>query len=307
MNKPVYLILGANGFVGSYLVEQLARKRGVKVRAFDSFNRDPQFEVNDRIEIIKGDMFSNRSLRAAVKGATYVLHSFSATTPFISDNDPYADITRNLLRSVQLFEMCVKAGVKKVGFISSGGAVYGTTAEKKVVDEDDAPLPVSPYGINKLAIEHYLEYFKRKHGLEYVTYRLTNPYGPRQVMRHKQGVIPIFFNKIMQDEEITVFGDGSMSRDYIYIEDAIKMMVTSFERGKHTLYNIGRGEQTSLNDIIDELRGLLHKDVRVAYKEAPKTFLQRTDVSIDRFCEEFGCPKFVSLHDGISKFIAAQS
>jgi UDP-glucose 4-epimerase len=305
MAKPTYLILGANGFVGSYLVEHFARK-GL-VRAFDRFERPPQFKANDNIEVIKGDMFSNRSLKAAVKGSTYVLHSFSASTPFTSDNDPYGDITRNLLRSVQLFEMCVKAGIKRVGFISSGGAVYGTTAEKKVVDEDDAPLPVSPYGINKLAIEHYLEYFKRKHGLEYVAYRLTNPYGPRHVARGNQGVIPIFLDKIRNDEGITVFGNGTMSRDYIYIEDAIRMIVTSFERGKHTLYNIGRGEQTSLNDIINELRDLLDKEVRVTYKEAPRTFLQRTDVSIDRFCEEFGCPKFVSLHDGISKFIAAQS
>ncbi len=150
------LVLGANGFVGSYLVDQPAVRMNMRVRAFDRYSKDPQFGITDSVEIIKGDIFNDDELRKSVAGVDYVMHSFSATTPYTSDTDPYQDISDNLQRSVKLFELCAQAGVKKIGFISSGGAVYGSVTEHKVADELDAPLPVSPYGINKLATEHYL-------------------------------------------------------------------------------------------------------------------------------------------------------
>lgn len=297
-----YLILGANGFIGSHLVDHIARDVDTaNIRAFDRYSTDPQFFAADNIEIIKGDIYNDIDLANALDGVDYVFHSFSATTPFISDKDPFIDINRNLLRSVEIFSACVTAKVKKIGFISSGGAVYGTTSEKKIVDENDSPLPVSPYGINKLAIEHYLEYFHRTHGLEYVIYRLTNPFGPRQAMRNKQGVIPTFLANILDNRDITVFGDGSMSRDYIYIADAIDMICKSFIAGKQRLYNIGRGEQTSINEIIDALKAIVPTDIHVRYEEAPKSFVQRTDVNIERYREEFGTPNFTPLSQGISE------
>lgn len=299
--NKTYLVLGANGFIGSYVVDRLSVSEGVLVRAFDRFDIPPQFVLNDAVEVVKGDIYADTDILQALDGVDYVYHSFSATTPYVSDSDPYIDITKNLLRSVQILSRCVEAGVKKIAFISSGGAVYGATAEKKVVDEEDAPLPVSPYGINKLAIEHYLEYFSRKNGLEYVVYRLSNPFGPRQVVRNNQGVIPNFLHNILSEQEITVYGDGTMSRDYIYIKDAIEMMCTSFVDGRQTLYNIGRGEQTSINQIIESLRELLPNNVRVKYAESPKSFLQRTDISIERYVEEFGLPEFTPLTEGLAE------
>jgi len=301
--KTKYLVLGANGFVGGYLTEQFATLPNVEVRAFDRYSSAPRFTLSDSITVIKGDIFNDQELKRAIKEADYVIHSFSATTPFISDNDPYVDVRDNLLRSIQVFETCVAENIKKVGFISSGGAVYGTLAEKKVVDEEDAPAPVSPYGINKLAIEHYMKYFKRKYGMEYVVYRLSNPYGPRQVTKQSQGAIPLFLEKIMNGQEITIYGDGTMSRDYIYMEDAARMIVKSFEQGRQTLYNIGCGEQTSLNEILDELRDLFRKNIRVKYVEAPKTFLQRTDISIERYSEEFGEPSLTPMGTGLAALI----
>jgi UDP-glucose 4-epimerase len=300
-----YLVLGANGFIGSHIVDQLAAKENVTVRAFDRFSRDPQFIDKPNVEVYKGDIFDAESVAKALEGVDYVMHSFSATTPFISENDPYIDISQNLTTSVKIFELCVKANVKKISFISSGGVVYGLAAEKGIVHETDAPLPVSPYGINKLAIEHYLEYFKRKQGLQYVVYRLTNPYGPRQYAKNNQGVIPTFLNKVRNDEELVILGDGNASRDYIYIEDAVRMMVDTFEQpNQHNIYNIGSGQETSVNQIIDGIKSLNpDKDIRVKYTEAPKTFLTKTQVSIDRYVSEYGQPALLSLGEGLTKTV----
>jgi UDP-glucose 4-epimerase len=301
MSYQKCLVLGANGFVGSYLVEALANKSELSVIAFDRFSTPPQFEELSNIKVLKGDIFEDSQLREALQGVDTVMHSFSATTPFVSDQDPYKDITDNLQRSVRLFELCAQAGVKKIGFISSAGTVYGSVTEVKTASEDDAPLPVSPYGINKLSIEHYLEYFKKRNGLDYTVFRLTNPYGPRQLTKNNQGVVPAFINKIKNNEELTIYGDGTSSRDYIYMRDAARMIVRGFlsERNDHSIYNIGSGVQTTLGDIVESLSRIAKKRPQIAYKEAPKTFLLHSSVSIERFIQEFGEPHLTSLDDGL--------
>lgn len=303
--NKTYLVLGANGFVGSYLVEHLARLNGSTVIAFDRFSREPDFIVSDNVKVFKGDILSDDDISNALEGVDYVMHSYSATTPFTSDNDPYIDITNNLSRGVDIFRLSVEHGVKKIGFISTGGAVYGIATEKGIVTEDTMPLPVSPYGINKLAIEHYLEYFKRKYDLDYTVYRLTNPYGPRQRSNKNQGVIPIFLNKIIADEKITVFGDGSATRDYIYMDDAARMIVETFEsENKYNIYNIGSGEQKSLKDILETIKKTLNKtDILVEYKQSPATFLKSTAVSIERFTSEFEIPNLTTFENGIRKTV----
>lgn len=297
------LVIGANGFVGSHLVDELV-DAGYSVRAFDRFSSPAKFHDSDKVEIVAGDIFDDVATHDALEGVDYVFHSFSATTPFASDADPYRDITLNLLRNVQLLEQAVEVGIKKFMFISSGGAVYGSVAEHKRASETDAPLPVSPYGIGKLGTEYYLAYFNRKYNLDYVSYRVTNPYGPRQASNTNQGVIPIFIGKVQAGENLVVYGDGTGSRDYIYIRDATKMIVESFAKEtKYSTYNIGTGRQTSLNQIIAAIESAMDVTVKVSHIEAPKTFLQKSAVSIDRFVEEFGPAPDTSLSDGLKKTI----
>lgn len=296
------LVIGANGFVGSHLVDELI-EAGYSVRAFDRFSGPAKFDHNKRIEIFAGDIFDDQAMFSALKDIDYVFHSFSATTPFASDTDPYGDITLNMLRNVQIFEQCVEAKVKKVMFMSSGGAVYGSLSEHKAASELDAPVPVSPYGIGKLGTEYYLAYFNRKYGMKSISYRLTNPYGTRQPSNSNQGVISIFMNKVKSGEELTVYGDGTSSRDYIYIRDATKMIVDTFIRAKHHTYNIGSGHQTDLNEIIQAIENAMGLRAKVKHLEAPKTFLKNSQVSIDRYKEEFGEVNLTSLTDGLKKIL----
>ncbi len=297
------LVLGANGFIGSHLVDELVES-GYKVRAFGRYSQEPKFNDDPRIEVVEGDMFKASDVKKALKGVDYVFHSFSATNPFVSDTDPYIDIERNLKVSIGIFEQSIKAKVKKVIFISSGGAVYGHIAEEKAPTEDDAATPVSPYGISKLAIENYLAYFNRKFGLEYIVYRLANPYGPRQAFRNHQGVIPAFLDQVQKHKKVVVYGDGSTSRDYIYIRDVTKMVVHSFsKKTKHRTYNLGSGKQTTINEIISTLKKVVHEDFVVTNKEAPKTFLKSAKINVDRFTKEFKQEADTSLKKGLKETI----
>jgi UDP-glucose 4-epimerase len=292
--------------MGSHIVDELA-EQGYMVRAFDRYSNEPKFQPSPNVEVFKADFFDDQMVTKALEGMDCIFHLFSATTPFSSDSDPYADINRNILRSVQFLEMAIEAKIKKVVFTSSGGAVYGHIAEEQKVKETDTPNPVSPYGIGKLAIEYYLAYFKRKYGLDHIIYRLTNPYGPGQVMHNNQGVIPVFLQKIQNGEELTIYGDGTSSRDFVYIRDATKMIVSSFDKqSKYSTYNIGSGVQTDLNTIIKTLEKIMSTKAKVRYEPAPKTFLQKTLVSIDRFTEEFGLMVDTDLEPGLRHMLSKE-
>ncbi len=296
------LVLGANGFIGSHLVDELVAS-GYRVRSFDHFSdktASPKFHPSDQIEIMAGDIYDRRKLRESLKNVAYVFHCFSATTPLSSDNDPLTDIEKNLKPSIDIFKDCVTAGVQKVIFISSGGAVYGHLAEEKSARETDAATPVSPYGISKLAIENYLAYFNRKFGLNFITYRMTNPYGPRQQFKNSQGVIPAFLERIESQQPVIVFGDGGTSRDFVYIRDATQMIAQSFSKQtKYKTYNIGSGKQTTVNQVIEALRTHVDETFKVEHREEPKTFLRSAKISNERFTAEFGDLVATSLSDGI--------
>lgn len=299
-NTSTYLVIGANGFIGSHLVDGLAKQSGAVVKAFDRFTKAPQFNDHANVEVVKGDIFNDSDITKALEGVDYVFHTFSATTPFSSNDDPYTDIQKNLQRNVQVFELSAKAQVKKIVYLSSGGAVYGTATEAKTVTENDAAMPVSPYGICKLATENYLEYIKRQYGTDYIVYRVTNPYGPRQVLKHNQGVIPAFIEKVTAGQGIEVFGDGSSSRNYIFITDAIDMILQSYQADNlFPIYNLGSNATQSVNAIIEALKEIIGKDIPVNYSESPKTFLRNTNISIERYCKEFGTPDFTEFKAGL--------
>lgn len=301
--KDLCLVLGGNGFIGSHVVDQLVAGGGMRVRVLDPFVRPPQFQSSRMVQEIPGDAYDARALAKALVGVDYVVHSLPATAPFVADTNPYADI-ENLRRSVEVFERCVAAGIRKIAFVSSSGAVYGLQTERKAAAESDLPLPVSPYGICKLATEHYLGYFRRKYGMAYVVYRLSNPYGPRQPFKVAHGVVPAFLRSYLIDEEITIQGDGSASRDYIYVEDAARMIAGSLRRdNRHSVYNIGSGQQTTLNDIVAALEQMLCGKLRATYLAAPRTTLQRTDITVRRFREEFGEPTITLFADGLRKTV----
>jgi UDP-glucose 4-epimerase len=295
------LVLGANGFIGSHLVDSLISS-GHSVRAFDRFSGGQliKYKPNENIEEFSGDFLNRDDIVTALKDIEYVFHFISTTTPATAENDPLIDVDTNIRMSIILFEECVNSKIKKVIFSSTGGAIYGDTTGEPIA-ESVLPQPISPYAIGKLTIEHYLRYFHRKFDLNSLVFRISNPYGDRQPLHNKQGVIPIFLQHIANDEPITVLGDGSMVRDYIYVEDVANMIVASFETSKEHLYNIGSGYGVTVNELVEAMKPIVGRPINIESKEIPATFINCVVLDVSKFQNEFHITPQLKLTEGIQK------
>jgi UDP-glucose 4-epimerase len=296
------LIMGGGGFIGSHLAERLLDK-GYSIRVFDNFNfgtNNLNRIIND-IELVNGDFLNESDVSAALKGVDYVFHYISTTVPATATKDPIFDIQTNLTGSVKLFQLAIKAGVKRLIFPSSGGTIYGDPIHLPV-KETDALKPMDPYGISKLAIERYLEYFYRAYGMDYLILRYSNPYGERQNPHGQQGVIPVFLNKIKNDEQPTIYGDGTMERDYIYIGDAIEATIAAMEsKASDRIFNVGSGEGTSIKALVDIMSDVIGYKIEPVYVQDNVVRVQKIVLSISRIEQQLGWKPSTSLKDGINK------
>lgn len=292
------VVIGANGFIGSHLVDSLVAD-GLDVTAFDRFSSvEPTF-ATDQVRLLQGEFLSRSDLEEAVRGQDYVFHFLSTTSPATAEADPTLDIRTNVAQSVELLESSVEAGVQHFYYASTGGAIYGPQ-DKLEYAEIDRALPISPYGIGKLSVEHYLHYFRAKHGLNSTALRISNPYGTRQKANKKQGLIPIALRQIFLGLPVTRLGNGSMVRDYVYVEDLVRMVTsmvgvdTDFD-----LYNLGSGQGHSVNSIIESLRRVTDIDFEVIERIAPPTFVDRVVLNTARYRAEFESGSLTSLDDGV--------
>jgi UDP-glucose 4-epimerase len=300
------VVLGAGGFIGKHLVESLAALKGNKVYAFDRYSSykatgSLPFEHLDDVTVVTGNFYNRGDLYSVLYKADYVFHLISTTTPATSSYDPLLEIDTNVRPSVELFELCAEHRVKKIVYLSSGGAVYGDIDHENI-QEDHLPAPRSPYGIGKATIENYLRYFKHISGIEYIVYRVANPYGPGQNIHGKQGVIPIFLYNYLAKKPITILGDGSMVRDYIYIDDLVRMIVGSYrKKNKHESYNLGSGQGTSVNELIKAIEDYTGLVSIKFHEDPPATYVNRSVLDISRFVEEFKIAPETPLTKGMQK------
>ena len=292
------VVIGANGFLGSHLVEKLV-DAGHNVRAFDRFSSaEPSFATTG-VEIVRGEFLSRTDLEEAVADQELVFHFLSTTTPATAESDPTLDVRTNVAQTIELLESCVSSGVRHFYFASTGGAIYGMQ-DKAFYRESDRALPVSPYGIGKLTIEHYLRYFGRLHDFRATSFRISNPYGPRQHENKLQGLIPIALRRISKGQPVLMFGDGSMVRDYVYVNDVVEMMMRVVHGDPRSdLYNIGSGVGYSVREVVDALREVVTSDFVIEQRPIPATFIDRVVLDMRRFEAEFGTMPSTSLRDGI--------
>lgn len=301
MTKQRVLVLGANGFIGSHLVDRLVRD-GYLVRAFARFNGTSAFEKSETIELFSGDFLNHDDIEQALKGVSLVVHLISTTNPATSDKDPLIDLNTNVEGSLALFQKCVENGnIKRVIFTSSGGTVYGDHYPGRPFLETDPTEPVSPYGIGKLTIENFLRYYYKSYNLDYTVLRITNPYGGRQKNTKHQGIIPVLVNNIAKEIPIKIYGDGSMIRDYIYIYDVIDIISRALERDlRHKTYNVSSGVGTSINKLIELLEEVIGKKALVEYDISPTTFVKTSVLDNTRLLEEMPDIDLTHIKDGLS-------
>lgn len=249
MTSASCLVLGGAGFIGRALVEKLARD-GWRVRVLDRVApAKPTAGVDYRI----GSSDDEPVLRDALGKADVCFHLVSTTLPASSNKMILYDLDTNLRNSVRLMETCVELGVKKLVYLSSGGTVYGVGAGSKT--SEDTPLrPICAYGVTKSSVELYLGLFRHLHGLDYRVARLSNPYGPGQSAQGAQGAVAVFMDKIAKGEVVEIWGDGSVVRDFVYIDDVISAIVELGEnfsqKTERSVFNVGSGLGVSLRELI---------------------------------------------------------
>jgi UDP-glucose 4-epimerase len=275
--------------------------QGLSVRAFDRFGTSrTQFSVPN-VELISGDFMNDGDLRSAVSGVDQVFHMLSTTTPATASADPGVDIRTNIAQTISLLEICAQEGVKRVHFASTGGAIYGLQG-KDLYKETDRALPVSPYGIGKLAIEHYLEFFRVDRSLDYVIYRISNPYGPRQNPAHRQGLIPIALRAIRDHRPVIRLGDGTMERDYVYVRDVTRALAPLATRAaQQRLYNVGSGHGLTVDEVLGTLEEVTGTPFAIENRPKPNSFVDRVVLDTSRFESEFGAVSATDLRSGIAE------
>lgn len=293
------LVIGGNGFIGSHLVERLIKNNHV-VRIFD---RQPE-KYRKPFNVVKYyyQDFGNRAVLAtALKDIDMVFHLVSTTTPKTSNDDPEFDIMSNVVETIALLKICVSEKVKKIVFISSGGAIYGTPLSLPV-SEECPNHPLSSYGVSKLAIEKYIEIFYHLYGLDYVIVRPSNPYGERQNPLSDQGVIAVFLGKIAKNLPLEIWGDGNAIKDYIYIEDLIDgIYKAAFCKSNYRIFNLGSGKGYSLSNILNIIKDVVHVPISISPMVSEKFDVQKIYLDISRAKNELAWEPRISLNEGISR------
>lgn len=300
MSDPkTVLVVGGAGFLGRHLVMRLAAA-GHHVRIADL--REPTWRP-EGVSFIGMGLGGDDRLDASVQGSDIIVHLASSTIPKTSNDDPVGDVATNLLGSLRLFDAAVRHKTKRVIFASSGGTVYGEP-ECDSVSESHPTHPISSYGIVKLAIEKYLALYNRLHGLEYVGLRIANLYGEHQSPDSGLGAIAAFCARAKRNETIEIWGDGSASRDFVYVGDVVDAFELSMTvPAANTIVNVGSGTSTSLNEITAILEKVLGHKIGVRYLPARLFDVRRTKLDPALAQRILGWKPKTDLESGIARVL----
>lgn len=289
------LILGAAGFLGSMLSEQLAKE--CNVIAFDR-KIPSELHCHHKIEADFVSFNGYCQIFSEYKIDT-VYHLISTTTPLNSTDNSIKELVENVIPTVHLLDAMTEAGVQNLIFASSGGTVYGEGINV-LHSTADPRNPICSYGIQKSTIEQYLALYNRFHGLRCITARVSNPYGVCTNKQRTQGVIPIFINKLFDNESITVYGNAR--RDYIYIDDVINALILIGKyKGSKTVFNVGTGKSYATSDIIEIIESRANKKFSdILYKDIRKCDVMENLLNISDTTKELGwSPVYKTIEDGI--------
>lgn len=298
------LLLGAAGFIGTNLTIELAKKTEDEITLVDRskafFKPIVSMDLKN-VHILEADLTVDMDFDSILKDQEVVYHLVSTTVPTTSNQHISQELVSNVIFSANLFEACIRFGVKKVVFVSSGGTVYGKEVDCPL-KEKTATNPISSYGVQKITIEKLLYLYRYMYGLDYRIIRLANPYGPYQRPNGVLGAVTTFTYKALKGDEITVYGDGSVVRDFIYIDDAIRaiMKIVNGEN-KHRTFNLGCGYGTSIKQVLETIEKALGIKLNVSYLEGRKVDVPVNYLDISRYEKYYGALNPISLEDGIRK------
>lgn len=297
------VVIGGGGFIGSHIAEALLRA-GDDVIVFDRPDaRHLGILAKQRVKIMAGNFLEVSDLTDVLSDADIVYHLVSSTVPKTSNEDPVYDIETNLIGTVNFLISAKKAGAKKIIFSSSGGTVYGIPRNIPI-QETHPTNPICSYGIVKLAIEKYAQLFFELYGLDYRILRIANAYGERQPMNSSQGVLPMIIGNALQGKKITIWGDGSVIRDYVYVSDIVDAFVKiRLFDGDQRIFNIGSGVGHSVIELLRVTETILGQQLDVDYQKGQAYDVPVNILNVSLAKECLGWFSKVDITMGISRII----
>ncbi len=297
------LVTGGNGFIGSHLVNQLATSEQHRVTVFDFYPR-PYDALPDGVQFIQGNLSNYNLIRRTLvdQGIDLVYHMAWTTIHEIALKNPVADIEQNLIPSINLLEACLDAGIKRFVYLSSGGTVYGIP-ETLPVREDHPTQPINAYGVTKLTVEKYVQMYSYLYGMNYIIFRPSVPYGPYQNPHRRQGAVSVFIYHALRGEPVTIWGDGQVQRDYFYIGDLSKALMTMLDlpAATNAVINLGGKQMYTLNQLVAEIEQVLKVKIRVRYEATRKFDVPCLQLDTHTASELLNWQPEISLSEGIAR------
>ena len=296
------LVTGGAGFIGSNLVDALIEK-GHEVSVVDNLATGRRENVNEKAKFFEVDITDKDALSKVFSeiNPETIFHLAAQISVEVSQKDPASDVRTNVIGTINLLEQAREHKVKKFVFSSTGGAIYGEDAPRPT-SEEATPDPATPYGIDKLCAEKFIKFFSKLDGFSYTILRFSNVYGPRQNPDGEAGVVAIFSSKMLKNEPSKIYGDGTQTRDYVYVGDIVDALMLGINSEKSGIYNIATGIETPVNDLTEKLIKLTQ--TKTPPEHAPARFEQHaSSLSFDKAKTELGWEPKVTLKDGLQKTI----
>jgi UDP-glucose 4-epimerase len=300
-----YLVTGGAGFIGSNLVETLV-EQGHFVRVLDNFStgrRENLEKFRDRIDLVEGDLTHFEEVLAACKDIEVVFHQGAVPSVPRSIEDPLGANDANVNATLHVLVAARDRGARRVVYASSS-SIYGDQAEHLAKDENMTPLPISPYGVAKMAAERYCQVFYKVYGLETVSLRYFNVFGPRQDPQSDYAaVIPRFITALLDGRPPTIYGDGEQTRDFTYVGNVVHSNILAANQAAESVagevFNIAAGGQTSLNTLVEILQEITGKNIAPIYTDPRPGDIKHSRAAIDLAREHMGYEPDTSFIDGL--------
>ncbi len=304
----MHLVTGGAGFIGSNLAEALLRS-GERVRVFDNFSSgtlENLAAVRHQVEVVEADLRDYDAVRRAMDGVAYVSHLAALRSVERSVDDPLSSDEVNVHGTLNVLMAARETGVRRVVYASSS-SVYGDT-EVLPKAEDLTPSPVSPYAVSKLAAEQYCRVFTKLYGLETVSLRYFNVFGPKQSPESRYAaVVPLFMRAALRGEPLEIHGDGEQSRDFTYIDNVVdaNLLACKTPGVAGEVFNVACGERHSLLEIAAIIEGLVGRKLVRNHVAARKGDVRHTLASIERISEKMSYRPAVGFEEGLRRTFEA--
>ena len=290
------LITGGAGFIGRHLADHLVGHGDFAVTVIDNESLGNRKHLDlDKVRFIKGDLRNRDDMRAALEGQDVVIHLAADTRVIESIADPNHNFESNVVGTFNLLELSRELGIQRIVAASTGGAILGEVDPP--VHEEMAPQPTSPYGASKLMLEGYLSAYTSSYGLSTCALRFSNIYGPRSF--HKGSVVAHFFKQVLADERPTVYGDGSQTRDYLYVGDLVEAIRVAMSSDVTGPYQLGSGKGTTLNELLETMRTVTGLPIEVDYRDFRAGEVRDTWCQVDKARAGFGYDPATTLEEGL--------